>query len=76
MLSRSTRGIISLASQVLSNTSRRRNQFSSSVIFLKGPREGPPLERLVPPKRPSSVYMVYTSERYKDSKGEKLSLSP
>ena len=75
MLSRSARGIISLASQVLSNTSRRRDQFSSSVIFLKVPPEGPPLERPVPPKKPFSAYIVYTSERYKDSKGEKLSFS-
>ena len=75
MLARSARGVISLASQVWSNTSLRRHQFSSSVIFLKLPPEGPPLERPVPPKKPSSAYVVYTSERYKDSKGEKLSLS-
>ena len=75
MLARSARGIISLASQVWSNTSLRRHQFSSSVIFLKLPPEGPPVERPVPPKRPCSAYMVYVSERYKDSKGEKLSLS-
>ena len=75
MFAGSAKGIFSLASHLWSNTSRRRHQFSTSVVSLKLPSWGPTLERPVPPQKPISAYMTYTSERYKDSKGQKLSFS-
>ena len=75
MLTRSASGIISLASHLWNNTSRRRHQVSSSFMSTKRPSQGPPLERPVPPKKPFPAYNIYVSERFKNSKGEKLSLS-
>ena len=75
MFAGSAKGIFSLASHLWSYTSRRCHQFSSSAISLKHPSRGPTLERPVPPKRPLCAYVTYMSERYKDSKGEKLSFS-
>ena len=75
MFAGSAKGIFSPASHLWSNTSNRRHQFSSSVISLKLPSWGPTLERPVPPKKPHSAYATYMSERYKDSKGKKLSFS-
>ena len=72
---RSASGIISLASHLWNNTSRRRHQVSSSFMSTKRPSEGPPLERPVPPKKPFTTFNIYVSERFKNSKGEKLSLS-
>ena len=72
---RSASGIISLASHLWNNTSRRRHQVSSSFMSTKRPSEGPPLERPVPPKKPFPAFNIYVSERYKNSKGDKLSLS-
>ena len=72
---RSASGVISLASHLWNNTSRRRHQVSSSFMSTKRPSQGPPLERPVPPKKPFPAYNIYVSERFKNSKGEKLSLS-
>ena len=72
---RSASGIISLASHLWNNTSRRRHQVSSSFISTKRPSEGPPLERPVPPKKPFHAFNIYVGERFKNSEGEKLSLS-
>ena len=69
---RSASEVISLASHLWNNTSRRRHQVSSSFMSTKRPSEGPPLER---PKKPFPAYSAYVGERFKNSKGEKLSLS-
>ena len=64
-----------LASGVWSISRCRCRQFSLGHVLSAKTLPLSELEGPVPPKRPSSAYMVYTSERYKDSKGEKLSLS-
>ena len=68
-------GISGLLASVWNVSCCRCRQFSLGHVL---PAKTPPLSELegpVPPKKPLSAYMSYVSERYKDSKGGKLSLS-
>ena len=68
-------GISGLLASVWNISCYRCRQFSLGHVL---PAKTPSLSELggpVPPKKPLSAYMSYVSERYKDSKGGKLSLS-
>ena len=68
-------GISGLLASVWNISCYRCRQFSLGHVL---PAKTPPLSELkgpVPPKKPLSAYITYCSERYKDSKGGKLSLS-
>ena len=68
-------GISGLLASVWSISCCRCRQFSLGHVL---PAKTPPLSELegpVPPKKPVTAYTTYCSERYKDSKVGKLSLS-